>query len=185
MNWTVLTFGKHKGKTLPQIMFSDPDWFFWAWENNAFKGELLRQAQEIYMKATAIRVPQDDGEKRIVEYIVDQGTGKFGTISIVRSDLENYGPMSKYRVTEVIDMRIPRQYARHDKFGYKNFLSAMKGILFGDPSHRMNEKRCAEFFEDDRNFVLTSQCGRAQPENPERPCAKRSGAGEEYGLLTI
>jgi len=30
MAWSTLPFGKHKGKTLPQIVFADPDWFFWA-----------------------------------------------------------------------------------------------------------------------------------------------------------
>jgi hypothetical protein len=28
--WSVLDFGKHKGRTLPWVMFHDPDWFFWA-----------------------------------------------------------------------------------------------------------------------------------------------------------
>ena len=30
MIWTTLNFSRHVGKTLPQILFSDPDWFFWA-----------------------------------------------------------------------------------------------------------------------------------------------------------
>jgi hypothetical protein len=28
--WLQLRFGKHEGKTLPQIVLSDPDYFFWA-----------------------------------------------------------------------------------------------------------------------------------------------------------
>jgi hypothetical protein len=37
MAWSTLNFGKHAGKTLPQIVFADPDWFFWAIETNVFK----------------------------------------------------------------------------------------------------------------------------------------------------
>jgi len=44
MAWSILPFGKHKGKTLPQIVFTDPDWFFWAMEENVFKGPLKREA---------------------------------------------------------------------------------------------------------------------------------------------
>ena len=29
MVWTTFPFGKHRGKTLPQIILDDPDWFFW------------------------------------------------------------------------------------------------------------------------------------------------------------
>jgi hypothetical protein len=29
MIWTTIPFGKHQGKTLPQIVIDDPDWFFW------------------------------------------------------------------------------------------------------------------------------------------------------------
>ena len=29
-DWTQLTNTKHKGKTLPQVIFNDPDYFFWA-----------------------------------------------------------------------------------------------------------------------------------------------------------
>lgn len=32
MSWTALEFGRHTGRSLPQVMFADPDWFFWAVE---------------------------------------------------------------------------------------------------------------------------------------------------------
>ena len=37
MNWTPLNFGKYEGKTLPQVMFKDPDWFFNGYEKGYFK----------------------------------------------------------------------------------------------------------------------------------------------------
>jgi len=30
MTWTELPFGKYVGMTLPQVLFTDPGWFFWA-----------------------------------------------------------------------------------------------------------------------------------------------------------
>jgi hypothetical protein len=36
--WAKIGYGKHTGKTLPQIILSDPDWFFWALESHAIRG---------------------------------------------------------------------------------------------------------------------------------------------------
>jgi hypothetical protein len=167
MRWSKLDFGKCKGKTIPQIMFTDPDWFFWAYDVRAFKGGLLRQAQDIYGKASSIRVPQKGDEKRFVEYIVDASTGKFGTIHILTGDIESYGAVGRYQVLEVIDMRVPRQIAQHDKSGYKNLLSAMKAILFFNSSYKMNKRRCEKFFEDEGNFIFSDQCVRKRPDGAE------------------
>ena len=152
MKWSTLTFGKHKGKTLPQVMFSDPDWFYHGLENGYFKGSLFLQAREIYRKSCAMRVPRRNGEKRFVEYIVDRGSGKFATLHVITGDMESYGRFAKNMILEVIDMRVPRETAKYDKSGYQNFLSAMKAILFGDPSYKMTKRRCEEFFESDENF---------------------------------
>lgn len=40
MPWSVVNFGpKFKGKTLPQIIFDDPDWFFWGIEKDIFSNK--------------------------------------------------------------------------------------------------------------------------------------------------
>jgi hypothetical protein len=33
MRWSVVPFGKYKGKTFPEIIVRDPDWFFWVLPN--------------------------------------------------------------------------------------------------------------------------------------------------------
>jgi hypothetical protein len=170
MRWSKLDFGKHKGKTIPQIMFTDPEWFFWAYDVRAFKGDLLHQAQDIYGKASSIRVPQKGDEKRFVEYIIDASTGKFGTIHIITGDIETYKPLTRSLVLEVIDMRVPRQISEHDKWGYRNLLSAMKAILFGNSSYKMNKRRCEKFFNDDGNFLFADQCVKMKPESAEAKC---------------
>jgi len=39
MKWTELDFGRYRGKTLPQVLFTDPDWFLWAVEEGAFRSK--------------------------------------------------------------------------------------------------------------------------------------------------
>ena len=35
--WTIILFGKYEGKTLPQIVLRDPDWFFWEKHETLFQ----------------------------------------------------------------------------------------------------------------------------------------------------
>jgi len=52
MTWPNLSFGKHIGKSLPQIVLSDPDWFFWAVEENIFREvRMQREAKDVSDRA--------------------------------------------------------------------------------------------------------------------------------------
>jgi len=125
MPWSIVSFGKHRGKTLPQIIFSDPDWFFWAIEKGVFKnkGSLATEAQEVHKKATKIKIPNNDNDELVVEYIVHQPTGKFS------------------------------QIADYDKLGCKQLLSSLKYYVFGNKSVRMTKKKCEDFFDTSNNFA--------------------------------
>jgi hypothetical protein len=154
MYWTKLNFGKHKGLTLPQVILKDADWFFYAYENSFFKGDMAQQAKELYRRARSIRVPSINGEKLLVEYVihreVNSGKEKFGTMQMIAD-----GPcLGNLKVSSSIDFYTPRLYGKYDKTGYKNFVQALKSILFNNPSHRMNRKACEDFFNCDGNFDL-------------------------------
>jgi hypothetical protein len=150
MKWTPLNFGKHKGKTLPQVMFEDADWFFDGYEKGYFKNRLPFEAIEIYRRARSIRVPQQNGQRMLIEYIIHKPNGKFGTMHLIKA-----APgLQHLYVSPVIDFYIPRALANYDKLGYQNFLFALKGILFNDHSRYMSKATCEEFFNDDGNFDL-------------------------------
>jgi hypothetical protein len=150
MVWTTITFGKHEGKTLPQIIFDDADWFFYAYEQGYFKNGLAQEAREICRRARAIRIPEQDGQKMLVEYRVDPSTGKFATMFLIPE-----GPVfERQTVSPVIDFCVPRSLAPYDKLGNKNFVFALKAILFGNHSRRLSKQAREDFFSDDRNFVL-------------------------------
>jgi hypothetical protein len=150
MKWTPLQFKKYEGETLPQVMFTNADWFFYIYERSYFKNGQAYEADEIYRRARSIRVPQRNGQKMIIKYTIDQRTGKFGTIGLIQVGPCLYG----LKVSPVIDFYIPRAHSEYDKLGYKNFVFALKAILFADPSHRMNKRACEDFFNEDDNFDL-------------------------------
>jgi len=153
--WDVVDFGKFrgKGKTLPQIVFEDPDWFFWALEKGAFKGDLATQAQEVGRKAQNIKIPGNEKGELVAEYLIQAPTGKFSDLEVVprsRPPHEGGSPaFSKNR----IDLGFVRQIKSYDKMGGKLLVGCVKHIVFGGTRVRLTRQRCEQFFDDSKNFV--------------------------------
>jgi hypothetical protein len=154
MVWSTVNFGKHSGKTLPQIVFSDPDWFFWAIENGIFKGPLANQARTLNARARVIRIPENDSGDLTAEYYLHQPTGKFAHVEVVPVSRPHHEGSSPTFRKDVIDLSVPRQIAPYDKLGCKNLISSVKSVLFGSASVRMTKERCEAFFDDLANFRL-------------------------------
>lgn len=153
MGWTVVKKGKHIGKTLPQIIFSDPDYFFWGIENDVFNGALASEAKELNYKARNIRIPQ--GMK--AEYIIHRPTRKFDHMELVPENRPPHQGSSPTFREDVIDLSVPRRFADYDKLGCKNLLLSLKIRLLGNRHIRLTKRRCEEFFEDDENFVISDE----------------------------
>jgi hypothetical protein len=130
-------------------MFRDPDWFFWSYENCFYQGKLAKEATEIYMKSKAIKIPED----KLVEYIIHQPTGKFGTAELVDIDSPYAGPGKVFR-QPVFDLEVPRKLAPYDKSGGKVLISIIKIHKFGSSRHHMTKEKAEDFFNNDENFAI-------------------------------
>lgn len=150
MAWSTVNFGKHSGKTLPQIVFTDPDWFFWAVEDGIFKGPLANQAKTLNARTRTIRIPENDSGALTAEYYLHQPTGKFAHMEIVPASRPQHEGSSVTFRKDMIDLSVPRQIAPCDKLGCKNLISSVKSVLFGSASARMTKERCEA-------FLMTSQ----------------------------
>jgi len=53
--WTKTGFGFHRTRTLPHVILNDPDWFYSAYEENRFKGQLLAEAELVYHYAKTVK----------------------------------------------------------------------------------------------------------------------------------
>ena len=157
MFWPKLTFSEeHRGKTLPQVMFSDPDWFFWAMEQGIFegRGNLKVEAQDIYKKARSIRIPQAEGEDLVAEYYIYPILENFSKFEIVPRARPIHNGGNRCFRRDVIDMTVVRKMQDYDKLGYKRFIWGIKDYVFRNSDIRMTKRRCEEFFSNDENFVL-------------------------------
>ena len=119
MPWTPLRFGKHKGKTLPQVLFTDPDYFFWAYEDGMLGKhgpELQVEAHRIHAKATSVRIPQTGIDCPHVEYLLSDTTHACIGFRIVGENFVDLvpDPFLTERA-ERVDMSYPHQLRRYDK----------------------------------------------------------------------
>jgi hypothetical protein len=155
LNWTTVTFGKYKGKTLPQILCSDPDWFFWAIENSVFekKGIINTQAKDINRKARNIKIPNNDDGSLQAEYYIHQPTKKFSHFEIVPTERGLHQGDSPAFRGNLIDMSVPRRIAQYDKTGCTSLLKSMKTSIFGGSTVRLTKDKCEKFFADNSNFA--------------------------------
>lgn len=150
--WTRLEFGRYAGKTLPQVIFADPDWFFWACEDGVLsQRHPAAEVKSAYRRARAIRIPR---KGRRVEYLVDAPTGRFGCLRLVRIDrpIDNESEAVAVSLSR-IDLSVPRSLAPYDKRGCALLIRQVKGLLFGDDRFAMTAKRADAFFSDPANFL--------------------------------
>jgi hypothetical protein len=154
MAWTPLDFGRYSGKTLPQVVLSDPDWFFSAWEEGDFevREPYTSQAKDIYRKATHIRVPQGGQEKLVVEYTINVGSRKFTGAELVPASRPHRPGASPTFRGDVFDLSALKGFVACDQLGRSLLVQSLKQCIFGDPEKRFTRKVCEEFFDDPDNF---------------------------------
>ncbi|ATF13633.1 hypothetical protein A616_17095 [Brevibacillus brevis X23] len=152
MNWTQLNFGKHEGSTLPQVLFKDPDWFYWAHVTQKLfdtRGHLKLEAEEAYRKSRNIKIP----EGKMAEYVFDGMRGKFADLKLVDVDQPKHVGSSITFRKEKIDMFAVRETKFYDKLGNELLVLSLKSIVFGNANHRMTKQRCEAFFNNEANFI--------------------------------
>ncbi|ABQ05997.1 MULTISPECIES: hypothetical protein [Flavobacterium] len=155
MVFTAVNLKKHLGKTLPQILFADLDYFIWAYENNVFRNPPLKlEAEYIFKRIKNIKIPKENPEEYEVEYLIHQPTGKFGHFELVPKTTPLHKGGSPAFRTENIDLTVARSIAAYDKSGCRTMIEYLKKYYFGDSSYKMVKKRCEDFFNKDSNFVL-------------------------------
>ena len=155
MSWTQLSFGRHKGKTLPQVVFQDPDWFFWAYEENVFKGVIKREAEDIYRKATSIKIPEEKG-KKLVEYMIHPSYNRFADIQLVDIDRLAHEGSTRTERKKVIDLSYPRRCVNYDKLGCRILIKSFKEIIYGTRSFKITKPIAENFFDNASNFQFES-----------------------------
>jgi hypothetical protein len=149
MKWTIVTFGRHQGKSLPQILVCDPDWFFWMLPK--LYGSLGDEAQDLARKATAIKIPGPNAERQVVEYRHEEGrppgSGGFLFVNADRPVVDRWGTRRPN-----LNLSFVCRNSSYDKKGCRRLIRDFRHRYFG-PNVRLTKERVEEFFSNEDNFV--------------------------------
>jgi hypothetical protein len=143
--WTILNFGKHSGKSLPEIILHDPDWFFWAIDEEVLARTAIKaEAHELDFKARNIRIPRPPSEHCCVKYNFHRGS--FIGFEFVQVSAATEAHPNR------LDLSVPYREKRYDKLGSKLLLRDFRTYYFGDRKARLTREKCWEFFDNAANF---------------------------------
>jgi len=143
--WTRLTFGKHKGETLPQVICSDPSWFLWAIREGVLLGDLAQEAAILHRRLQGIRIPKDHPERWVFEYSSDCESHflGFGIVKKTANPYLKYKCQSEHFTLKLVCIR--------NRGEWKTFVRDFRRNFFGGKN--MTKERCESFFSDKSHFV--------------------------------
>jgi hypothetical protein len=152
MHWTTVNFGKHAGKTLPEIILADVDWFFWAInKGDVLQGKLGKEAVVLVKRVRAIKIPKPNPKHWQVEYSYDD-TGGFSGFCFVKANIPLYYGSRSIRLAPHLDLSYAQGRKKYDKRGCRNLRRDFRRHYFGKHT-RLTKWRCKEFFSNKDNFL--------------------------------
>jgi hypothetical protein len=147
MIWSKLNFGKHAGRTLPQVVLSDPNWFFWAHRKRIFCDRLAIEAKILAARATHIRIPKPHRKSWQVEYRRDRDD-RFLGFDFVKAK-SPFHPL--FNRLPHLDLAYIRRGSVHDIRDCRQLIRDFRYLYF--EGLNLTKRRCEEFFENELNFT--------------------------------
>ena len=146
MSWSTMQFGKYEGKTLPEVILIDLDWFYWALPK--LYGKLEAEAQDLARKMRVIKIPCPDRKKLEVEYWYERND-RFRGFSFVKASSTQHSKWSTRLPHLDLSRCLRRQY---DKRGGRILFRDFRKHYFGERK-RLTKERCERFFSNRKNFI--------------------------------
>jgi hypothetical protein len=163
MSWERLKFGKYKGLSLPQVLFLDPAWFFWAIQHDVLqKNRMAVEANKLYDRACSIYIPASYGYDKKVEYYLRYVDNRFINFMFVPESKPFNTIVCNSIRKDIVDFRVVFANDPEDKVGYRIFLNTLRFYYFGEEDYYLDKEACEQFFDDENNFA-TEEWPRRKP----------------------
>jgi len=143
--WTTLPFGKHSGKTLPQVICHGTSWFLWAVRNSIFYPDLEREAEILHRRLRGIIVPKAPPEEWIVEYRYEDD-GRFLGFDIVKKGSYRRSKHNYQANYLSVDFVRPRYRGE-----WRKFTRDLRWYFFA--GRNLTKDSCERFFSDKSRFL--------------------------------
>jgi hypothetical protein len=153
VRWTRLGFGKHAGMSLPELLVTDPNYFFWL--IGGLKGKLAKEAKVLKWRATHIRIPKKGGKKQAVGYFRDSQALAYVDL-VPRAYLKKPPrpvPGRSAEFGKFLDLSVASRYDGYDKGGPRELLGMLRELFF-EKHHWIRSRDAERFFGDESNFAV-------------------------------
>jgi hypothetical protein len=142
----VVPFGRYSGKTLPEIIVADVDWFFWVLPK--LYGRLGTEARDLARKARAIKIPKAHRKGCEVEYRFDVDN-RFCGFAFVKTDSRSWKWTTRL---PHLELAWPLRGRKYDKRAGRILIRDFRNNYFGKRK-RLTKRRCEKFFSNDKHFL--------------------------------
>ena len=139
---------------MPQIILTDPCWFYWAYSNGIFREPLDEEAAEIASSASVIKIPKKDWKNWSIHYQLSENN-RFLDFSIIDAQTASQLPPNAI-ICAHLDLSFParlRDYGH--RLRYDLMLKSFRHYYFGgsEPSRW----GCEGFFHNFTNFLTARE----------------------------
>ena len=102
--------------------------------------------------AQNIKIPGNEKDELVAEYLIHQPTKEFVGLEIVPKSQPLHQGSPAFR-KDRIDLSFVHSIKGYDKSGGRLLVGSVKHIVFGAVRARLTRQRCEEFFDDPENFL--------------------------------
>ena len=146
-DWSYVGFGSYCDKTLPEVVLSDPGWFFHELKGTSLWESAYCEVNELAYKACNIKVPTADPENWKIIWSDDLLDGRDAFRIMGREE-----PIIDYAFTmSHLDLSWPRRWHSYDAGESAAVAAAFRKNYLGGAE--LTPERCNAFFSNNENFV--------------------------------
>lgn len=152
MYWAKVDFGTHKGKTLPEIILQDPDYFIWCIDKAIFNNhpELVDEADSLWRKMRSIKIPNNENNEMVVDYKIDNEKSEINRI--ILNGVDTQRDKNTVHRAGYLDLSFAHYYSNEKRNATIKVLPEIFKIVFGEMKIRPSIVEFEEFLLNEDNF---------------------------------
>lgn len=135
--WTIIDEGKYEGLTIPELVFGDLGYFYWAISVGLFEGQLKLEADSVESRLKHIKLPLTVSPNSI--FVIQLRNGMFYDFSIQEKGSVK-GNKSDLKIASHLDVSLVSCPGFHTERPRKKMLERVKQYLFTKEPHELGRK---------------------------------------------
>jgi len=153
-NWRDVDFGKYRtaNRSLPQIVVHDPGWFFYVFNDGAYRGKWQEMFSGLAEKATSIRLPPAYRAGQL-EHLVGINHSYRG-FRLVRMKDARDSDHKVIKVSNSLDLSYAFREFNNEPFAQRKLLRSFKLCYVDTGVLSLSRNGIERFFDNDANFDL-------------------------------